>query len=111
MPHDRPGPRLDVVETPLPLHVEEARGPEGSSETFLLVHGYGGSSYSWHPWVPALAERGRVLVVDLKGFGRAPKPDDGRYGPHDLADVLVELIRTPDLGRITRASRSLGGGA
>ena len=102
--------RPRVVETALPLHVTEHPGPPDSAETFLLVHGYGGSSYSWHPWVPALCERGRVLLVDPRGGGRAPKPDDGRYGAHDLADRLVELVRELDLRQLTVAGHSLGGG-
>jgi pimeloyl-ACP methyl ester carboxylesterase len=51
-----------------------------------------------------------VLSVDLKGFGRAPKPQDGRYAPADQARLLLELIRERDLSRITLVGHSLGGG-
>jgi pimeloyl-ACP methyl ester carboxylesterase len=102
------GVHTRVVPTELPLHVTEIT--EGSIDTFLLVHGYAGSSYTWHHWSPKLAERGRVVQVDLKGFGEAPKPDDGRYTPTDLADLLVELVRELDLSRLTLVGHSLGGG-
>ena len=105
---------VDDVATALPLLVQEVRsdGPEAvpDGEVFLLVHGYGGSSYTWHRWLPELARRGRVLQIDLKGFGRAPKPDDGRYSPADLAELLFELIREQDLQRVTLIGHSLGGG-
>lgn len=114
---------LRVVPTPLPLHVTEVvdvseahgPGPEDvgrlpGSEVFLLVHGFAGSSFTWHRWRGALARRGRVLQVDLKGFGDAPKPDDGRYATTDLADLLVELIRSLDLRHLTLVGHSLGGG-
>ncbi len=113
-----------VVETTQPLHVREIPplggefGPEESTsrgfgpdgEVFLLVHGYAASSYTWRHWTTPLARRGRVLTVDLKGFGEAPKPDDGRYGIPDLADLLVALVRELDLRGLTLVGHSLGGG-
>ena len=114
---------LRQIETELPLYVtevdresladdredgEDRYGAE--DETFLLVHGYAASSYTWHRWREPLARRGRVIQVDLKGFGRAPKPDDGRYTTSDLADLLVEFIRSLDLTRLTLVGHSLGGG-
>jgi pimeloyl-ACP methyl ester carboxylesterase len=95
----------------LPLHVEvggSEPGPETS--TFLLIHGYGASTFTWRFWKPRLAERGHVIAVDLKGFGRAPKPADGRYAPRDQADLLLRLIEARDLRRITLVGHSLGGG-
>lgn len=104
-----------VVETDAPLHVVEvaaaaAETREASGETFLLVHGYGCSSYMWRHWVPRLARRGRVVLVDLKGFGAAPKPDDDRYSPIDLSEAVVDLVQEMGLGRITLVGQSLGGG-
>lgn len=99
----------------LPLHVIEL-GPDPNTEastapeTFLLLHGYAGSSFTWRHWAPTLARRGRVLLVDMKGFGEAPKPDDGRYGPEHLADLVVQLVRDLDLQRLTLIGHSLGGG-
>jgi len=100
-----------VTDETLPLWVEElGHPPTPGTDTFLLLHGYGGSSFSWRTWVPALAARGRVLLVDMKGFGRAPKPDDGRYAPADLAAVVLRLIELRDLSRLTLVGHSLGGG-
>lgn len=58
----------------LPLHVEEC----GRGSPVLLLHGYAASAFSFRHWIPPLARRHRILAVDLKGFGSAPKPDDGR---------------------------------
>lgn len=116
-------PTVRVVPSDLPLYVTEVvpdAETEGGvldtesgarqAETFLLVHGYAASSFTWHRWRGPLARRGRVIQVDLKGFGRAPKPDDGRYRPRDLVDLLIELIRELDLSRLTLVGHSLGGG-
>jgi pimeloyl-ACP methyl ester carboxylesterase len=98
-----------VINTALPLRVTE-HGGEVAAETFVLVHGYAGSSFTWRKWLPELTRRGRVLTVDLKGFGDAPKPDDDLYAPGDLADLVVALVRELGLWRVTLVGHSLGGG-
>jgi len=100
-----------VSAEPLPLRVD-AGGlpPRPDTETFLLLHGYGASSFSWRTWAPSLAQRGHVLTVDMKGFGRAPKPDDGRYAPADHAELVLRLVHERGLDRITLVGHSLGGG-
>lgn len=96
---------------PLPLRVEALGLPDGpATETFLLLHGYGASSFCWRTWAPFLAARGRVLLVDLKGHGRAPKPDDGRYAPSDQADLVLRLVHERGLERLTLVGHSMGGG-
>lgn len=91
----------------LPLHVEE----HGSGDPpLVLVHGFGGNSYTWRYWVPHLVRSHRVLLVDLKGHGAAPKPADDRYSPFDQADLLVRAIRSRDLVHATLVGHSLGGG-
>jgi pimeloyl-ACP methyl ester carboxylesterase len=95
----------------LPLHVETGGlGPGAGVDTYLLLHGYGASMFTWRHWAPRLAERGHVVQVDLKGHGRAPRPDDGRYAPHDQAELVLALTRERDLGNLTLVGHSLGGG-
>ena len=94
-----------------PLHVQTL-GPEPAPDvdTVLMVHGYGASAFSWRYWAPRLAERAHVVLVDLKGSGSAPKPDDGMYRPEDQAELLHHLILQRDLRRLTIVGHSLGGG-
>jgi pimeloyl-ACP methyl ester carboxylesterase len=40
--------------------------------TFVCVHGLGGWALDWELLAPALARRGRVLALDLPGFGDSP---------------------------------------
>ena len=100
------GRRLDVD---LPLHVTEIPGTDHPDETFVMLHGFGGSSYTWRSWAPRLAARGRVLCVDYKGFGAAPKPADDRYAPEDQAELVVGLVDRLGLERVTLIGHSLGG--
>jgi pimeloyl-ACP methyl ester carboxylesterase len=95
----------------LPLHVETSGLDAGPGvDTFLLIHGYGASTFTWRYWAPRLAERGQVVMLDMKGFGRAPKPDDGRYGPEHQAELVLRLIAERDLRDLTLVGHSLGGG-
>ncbi|MEQ9397594.1 MAG: alpha/beta hydrolase [Longimicrobiales bacterium] len=95
----------------LPLHVETTgREPGPDTPTFLLLHGFGASSFSWRTWAAALAARGHVVFVDLKGFGSAPRPDDGAYGIEDQAELVLRLIRQRGLRRVTLVGHSMGGG-
>ncbi len=94
----------------LPIHVETIGVPDGpETDTVLLLHGYGGCSFTWRYWAPRLAERTRVLLVDLKGFGLAPKPLDDRYAIDDQAELVCRLIQERDLRRLTLVGHSLGG--
>lgn len=100
-----------MSETPLPLHVEVAgREPGPDVDTFLLIHGYAASTFTWRYWGPRLGARGHVVALDLKGFGKAPKPADERYGPEHQAELVHRLIEERDLRRITLVGHSLGGG-
>ena len=102
--HGRP---LDID---LPLHVTEVERRTPSEATFLMLHGFGASSFTWRHWAPRLAEYGRVLCVDYKGFGAAPKTANTRYRPADQAKLIVQLIDQLELEHVTLVGHSLGGG-
>jgi len=107
----RPSPYIDgqPLEVDLPLHVTEVSGANDRGPTFVMLHGFGGSSYTWRSWVERLTPLGRVLCVDYKGFGAAPKPADDRYAPEDQANLILELMDRLRLERVTLIGHSLGG--
>jgi pimeloyl-ACP methyl ester carboxylesterase len=99
-----------------PLRTVDAEGPiafrawDGPSETtFVLLHGLGGSHLSWLQAAPGLAGLGRVLALDLPGFGRSPRA--GR--PTRMMDSRRWLARFLDEmtdGPVVLAGNSMGGG-
>ncbi len=57
-----------VVDIDGPVHWVEY-GADTGSLPVVMVHGLGGSHLNWVRIAPVLAERTRVLTVDLPGFG------------------------------------------
>ena len=77
----------------------------GEGRPVLLLHGIypGASSFEWRHVAPALAERHRVVAVDLLGFGRSDRPA-ARYTPG-----LLQALAGRCLGaRRRRAMRRRG---
>lgn len=94
-------PRLHVTRSGRPFH------PDG--ETFLLLHGFGGSSFTWRWWTPALEARGHVVQVDLLGFGQSPMPAEGPYDPVGQAGLVLDVLAEIDPARLTVVGHSFGG--
>jgi len=82
------------LRVPYLLHVEELRRPKSAAKTVVLIHGIGSSTAMWRALADDLPDDLRVVAVDLLGFGRSPKPDDGRYDAATQAtSLLATLIR------------------
>lgn len=65
--------------------------------TFVLVHGIGMGRVVFAGVSEVLAQYGRVLAVDLPGFGDSPEP--GSSSPLEVtAAVVADFIRTEDAG-------------
>ena len=75
----------------------------------VFVHGMGSSAATWTAVMSALADRHRVVAVDLLGHGGSPVPDDPEEYTRDraLAD-LDEVLASLD-GPAVMVGHSLGG--
>ncbi|GAA2752063.1 alpha/beta fold hydrolase [Amnibacterium kyonggiense] len=73
---------------------------------FVLIHGIGCGLDYWLRLVPVLAAHGPVHVVELPGFGRAPKPARA-LAIEELADHVVDLLES--IGRpVVLVGQSMG---
>jgi pimeloyl-ACP methyl ester carboxylesterase len=80
------------------LAVHEA----GSGPAVVLLHGFPALAYSWRHQIPALAAAGyRVIVPDLRGYGRSDAPD--RVEDYDIAHLSGDLVGLLDALGIERA--------
>jgi len=63
-------------------------------ETIVFHHGVGITSETWLEWLPALADRYRLVRFDMRGFGRSTIPGPGFPWSLDLlADDVVAVAR------------------
>lgn len=75
--------------------------------TFLLVHGIGMGRDAYVEFIDALSERGRVLALDLPGFGDAPKPPRSLTIPQ-LADLVAAFLVEWGASRVVAIGHSMG---
>jgi len=77
----------------LSLYVEEHGDPRGVP--VILLHGFPDSGRLWRNQVPFLGERGfRVIVPDLRGFGRSDRPDE--VGAYRLTSAVADVTAILD---------------
>ncbi|MXS83287.1 alpha/beta fold hydrolase [Nitrosomonas oligotropha] len=90
--------------------LELASRSTGAGEPVLLIHGFGASSYSWRHVIEPLAQKNRVITIDLKGFGDSPKPRDDAYSVYEQARLVRNFILENDLKNLHIIGHSYGGG-
>jgi pimeloyl-ACP methyl ester carboxylesterase len=81
----------------------------GAGAPVICAHGLGGTKASFLPTVAALADRYRVIAVDLPGFGESDKPIGAPYDAPHLARSLFELMDALDLETAHLVGNSMGG--
>jgi len=87
----------------------EVCGSGGQPVVFL--HGFGAALSTWDDIRDLLPRGGhRFIFLDLKGFGRSSRPDDGAYGPADHAAILLAFLEAENLAGSVLVGHSLGGG-
>ena len=91
-------PMLERPEGAIHYEVCDVRAALGGAarETILFLHGLAIDSDIWVTWLPALADRYRIVRVDLRGFGRSFVPAAGESWTMealagDVRDVLAAL--------------------
>lgn len=73
----------------------------------LLIHGYTDSARDWLPLEPFLAEKFRIILIDLRGHGASGKPECC-YTRFDFAYDALLLLRALDVERVAVVGHSLG---
>lgn len=65
----------------------------------LLPHGYPSSSFQFRRFMPALADRWRLLAPDFPGFGYSDTPDGFAYTFDGYAELLQRFVDAQGVGR------------
>jgi pimeloyl-ACP methyl ester carboxylesterase len=99
-------PELRTVDLDGPIAYRAWDGP--SDTAFVLVHGLGASHLSWVQVAEGLSGLGRVVALDLPGFGASPLSGRGA-GLMDQRRTVSGLIEWIDAGRVVVCGNSMGG--
>ncbi|MBN8943023.1 MAG: alpha/beta hydrolase [Rhizobiales bacterium] len=65
----------------------------GSGDPVVLIAGFPQSWYAWRRVMPLLAERHKVIAIDLPGQGDSDKPVDG-YDTRTTGERIYALLQT-----------------
>jgi 2-succinyl-6-hydroxy-2,4-cyclohexadiene-1-carboxylate synthase len=92
------------------LFARVRRSPARTAHALLLLHGFTGTSESWHTLAAMFAKHLDVIAVDLPGHGRSSAPTDpARYALDRLADDLATVVDISDVQRVIVLGYSMGG--
>jgi haloalkane dehalogenase len=107
---DEPAPNSDFPYTSKYVEVHGAKMhyvETGTGEPILLIHGNPTNVYIWRNIIPYVATHGRVIAVDLIGFGKSDKPDI-EYRFFDHAVYIEGFIEKMGLQNITLVMHDWG---
>jgi pimeloyl-ACP methyl ester carboxylesterase len=98
-----PGKLLDV--DGVAVHCVES----GSGPAIVMVHGFGGSTFSFRYQIAELSRDHRCVVIDLKGFGYSQRPEGGDYSLTGQAGLVLRAMDLLGIGRCVLMGHSMGG--
>ena len=77
------------------------------NHTILFVHCWAGNSSLWREQVPALADKARLILIDLPGHGRSDKPHTD-YTMDFFAKGVLAVLRDARASKATLVGHSMG---
>jgi pimeloyl-ACP methyl ester carboxylesterase len=106
---------LDLERYPLPGNRFWVHGvavhyvERGAGFPVVLVPGWAASTFSYRLLIEPLAERFRVVALDLPGFGFSERSPAHSYSVTSMATTLREFLRRLGIQRAVLIGHSLGG--
>jgi pimeloyl-ACP methyl ester carboxylesterase len=88
--------------------VQESGRPDDPA--VVLLHGFGGSTFSWRLTLPALADAGyRAVALDLRGFGLSDKDGAADHSHRAQAQFVAALMDELAIDDAVVVGHSMGG--
>lgn len=82
----------------------------GDGDPVVLLHGFPQFWYAWRHQIPALAKHFKVIVPDLRGYGKTDKPAKvADYRADIIASDIADLIRALGYKKAHIAGHDWGG--
>ena len=101
----KPSARTEPCTSSSGLHCEMY----GEGNPVLCLHGLGASTYSWRNLIEPVSKDYKLILIDFRGFGASPKPNDKHYSIQEHADSIYQFILEHDLKNLTLVGNSFGG--
>jgi pimeloyl-ACP methyl ester carboxylesterase len=76
--------------------------------TIVFVHCWAGNLGFWREQVPVLADKARLVLIDLPGHGQSDKPHTA-YTMDFLAGAVLAVMRDAHVDKATLVGHSMGG--
>lgn len=89
---------------PVDLFYEE----KGQGIPVVFIHGFPFDHTIWEPLAPLLCDRARIILPDLRGFGKSPVTD-AVYTMRLLAEDIVRLLDRLEIEKAVVVGHSMGG--
>lgn len=83
-------------------YVDTGKGP-----AVVLLHGFASALDTWDLLIPRLAQKHRVIALDLKGFGWTDRPD-GDYSPQAQGKMVFALLDQLKVDKTALVAHSWG---
>ena len=77
------------------------------TKTLVFIHGWAGNSGFWREQVPALADKARLIFIDLPGHGQSDKPHVD-YTMDYFARGVLAVMRDARADKATLIGHSMG---
>ncbi len=84
-------------------YVVEGKG----KHTIVFVHCWAGNLGLWRKQVPALADKARLILLDLPGHGKSDKPHPA-YTMDYFAEAVLAVMRDAHVAKATLVGHSMG---
>ncbi|MBN8193530.1 alpha/beta hydrolase [Bacillus sp. NTK074B] len=80
-----------------------------ATETFVLLHGFLSSTFSFRRLTPLLKENYNVISIDLPPFGNSGKNNRFIYSYDNLANTVIALLHQLKVSNVHLMGHSMGG--
>ncbi|MGM0854538.1 MAG: alpha/beta fold hydrolase [Bacillota bacterium] len=80
-----------------------------ATETFVLLHGFLSSTFSFRRLTPLLKENYNVISIDLPPFGNSEKNNRFIYSYDNLANTVIALLDHLNVSNVHLTGHSMGG--
>jgi 3-oxoadipate enol-lactonase len=82
----------------------------GKGLPVVFVHGFPFDHTTWLPLVPLLQDHARLILPDLRGFGKSPSGEDvTKQTMRMMADDILALLDTLGIEKAALVGHSMGG--